>query len=256
MGRRIGAYLIDALLTALIVIPIAFSMFNSKATVDTSGRVTCGAESSSGFETGTSSQFCWTSDGETHYIPEDEASSFTASIYGIAGAVQIANVVILQGLTGASIGKLLTGLRVIRSSTGKRVGIGWAALRWVVGIVDSFCCGIIGLVLANTTKGHRRLGDMAAGTVVVGKNAMGSPPAIPGLTAPIAAPYTYQPGATTAQPGWGTQMPTTPAAPAEAPSAEKPTWDPARNAYIQYDRALSAWMQWDDAAKAWKPISQ
>ncbi|HET8929968.1 MAG TPA: hypothetical protein VFN21_04860, partial [Acidimicrobiales bacterium] len=37
--------------------------------------------------------------------------------------------------------------------------------------------------------------------------------------------------------------------------ADKPTWDDARNAYIQYDSERSEWLEYDDTAKEWKPIS-
>ena len=45
-----------------------------------------------------------------------------------------------------------------------------------------------------------------------------------------------------------------PAAAAAPTSADGPTWDPARNSYVQYDQARGVWMQYDDEAKQWKAL--
>src|SRR5699024_12932 len=50
--------------------------------------------------------------------------------------------------------------------------------------IDTLCFFLPGAILVFTTKGHRRLGDMAAGTFVVSKQAVGTPPHVPGVTAP------------------------------------------------------------------------
>ena len=42
-------------------------------------------------------------------------------------------------------------------------------------IPDSVCFGVVGLITASTTKSHRRVGDMAAGTYVVKKTSVGYP---------------------------------------------------------------------------------
>ncbi len=82
------------------------------------------------------------------------------------------NSVVLAGLAGGSIGKLVTGLRIVKT-TGEKAGILQTFLRTLVGIVDFFLCGLIGLILTLATKGHRRLGDLAAGTLVVRKRDVG-----------------------------------------------------------------------------------
>lgn len=43
---------------------------------------------------------------------------------------------------------------------------------------------------------------------------------------------------------------------ASQPGVDAPTWDTARNTYIQWDHDLEAWMEWDSAAARWVPISQ
>jgi uncharacterized RDD family membrane protein YckC len=69
----------------------------------------------------------------------------------------------------------MTGLTVV-TPTGQRIGFGRALGRWAVFAVDGplsfFLCGII---TSSVSSGHRRLGDMAAGSYVVGKADAGHP---------------------------------------------------------------------------------
>ncbi len=284
VGRRIGAYAIDSLLIGLLFFAAIYPLFMSASTEIPSEGVTC---SSSTFENNSPSSpsdreidspFCFQIGDSVRYIPKDDSGAFTGQFYGIGFGLAALNLVVVQGLTGASIGKLLLGLRVIRQD-GSKAGIGWAALRWVLLYVDGFCCFLPGLILVFTTKGHRRLGDMAASSFVVRKEAVGTPPQVPGITA-AAWPMPnqgFQPqgqawgtGQGTPGTGWsppgqgGAWPPTSPPASASAstgdpsamPGADAPTWDAARNAYIQYDHDLAAWMQWSDATNSWQPIDQ
>lgn len=292
VGRRIGAYVIDVVLMAVLSLAIIYPMFDSAAKTAPSSEVECDSgsdldddsfDSSPSFRTEIRSSVCFEVGDEVRYIPDGESGSFIATSYGIGFGFQILNLVLLQGLTGASVGKLVLGLRVIRKD-GRTANVGWAALRWLVLLVDAFCCVLPGLLLVFLTKGHRRLGDMAAGTFVVRKESVGTAPQVPGVTSPDAWPVVPQQGYGAAPGGWpagpsapggpgaaggwsappstgqqGTWAPGgtgTPPAPGTTPTGEGPTWDAARNAYIQYDRDRSAWVQWDDATKAWRPIDQ
>jgi uncharacterized RDD family membrane protein YckC len=82
---------------------------------------------------------------------------------------------LMEGLAGATLGKLMTGLRVV-TPEGAKCGLGRALVRWLVFAVDGpltlFICGI---VTSSVSAGHRRLGDMAAGTYVIGKADVGRP---------------------------------------------------------------------------------
>jgi uncharacterized RDD family membrane protein YckC len=152
------------------------------------------------------------------------------------------NTVVLQGLKGGTVGKLAVGLRVVRED-GSNAGIGACILRTIVGIADGQC--FIGLILMCTTKGHRRLADMAARTFVIDRAHVGRPVLIPGLTAP-AAMYGYGYGYGYGPPGQGYAPP--------PPTPDAPRWDPDRDTYIQYDRSTSAWVQWDAEQGQWVPI--
>jgi hypothetical protein len=155
----------------------------------------------------------------------------------------------------------VTGIRTVRDD-GRPPGLLKALVRWLLWIVDGFpyVLPLVGFITALTTVGHRRVGDMAAGTYVVRSSAAGSPVVVPGLTAPP-PPAGYAPGvpwATTtppppaaswgaAPPGPGTPVPG-PAAPAAPPG---PQWDEARGTYIQWDPAQGAWLQWDEGPRTW-----
>ena len=269
VGRRIGAYAIDVVLmvalTAAAIVPIFLSALETAP----AGTFDCGTNSSFNNDTTfdesprtNEPSFCFEDNDRVRYIPVGDENSMTASFYGIAFGIQALNLVVLQGLTGASLGKLMVGLRVIRQD-GRKAGIGWAALRWVLLFIDSICFFLPGIILVFVTKGHRRLGDMAASSFVVRKESVGTQPQVPGVTGP-SWPVGGQPGyqgwvspPTNAQPGtWAPGGTNAPADQSGASSPDGPTWDADRNAYIQYDRDRGAWGQWDDEAKTWRPIDQ
>ncbi len=201
--------------------------------------------------------------------------------------------IVYQGLLGASLGKLAMGLRIVKSD-GSLAGIGPSAIRTVLWVVDAITCGlpVVGGILMLTTTGHRRVGDMGAGTYVVPQAQVGHPVILPGQPGwgtyqqvgpplgaypmgqpgqpPMGPPAAQAPWAPTTPGGPQTTPPTTPGGPPTAPpmapptapsagsadyEADKPIWDDARHAYIQYDSARGAWLEFDDRVQQWKPIS-
>lgn len=75
--------------------------------------------------------------------------------------------VLVQGLSGVTFGKALTGVRCV-TRTRHKPGIGRALLRTLLWVIDLIQIVLpLGFILATFTKGHRRVGDMAAGTFVV-----------------------------------------------------------------------------------------
>jgi len=73
---------------------------------------------------------------------------------------------LMEGLWGRTPGKWLTGIRVVRMDLSKP-GFGWAALRNLVRPVDAVLWYLVGLLFVGLTQRWQRLGDMAAGTIVV-----------------------------------------------------------------------------------------
>ena len=267
MGRRIFAYVIDGFIGFIIIaalfVPIAEAKadtqtFSSNAAAsDYCGEInerTFGTDGSGGsFESDWTpgrafpddSVLCLPLGTTTYRYTGADVNSISNQLQLISLVATGLNLLVLQGLTGASVGKFATGVRVVRED-GSTVGFGWNLLRWLLLFVDSFCFALVGLITAFSSKGHRRVGDMAASTFVVGKAAVGSPIQVPGMTTPYpATAWPPTPGQAGYQPQQSFPTP-----------VDGPTWDNARNTYIQYDREVGAWVQWDDIAKAWRPIDQ
>lgn len=84
--------------------------------------------------------------------------------------VTIGYYALLEGYRGQTVGKMLFGLEVIRDDTGAVPGPKAAALRAVMLLLaDAQFFGIVGLAAILLTERRQRIGDMAAGTLVVRK---------------------------------------------------------------------------------------
>ncbi len=248
MGRRIGAYIVDAILGTIVSV-FAFLAIADSRDVDADP---CRFEDSP--------TLCFYADGTAYFAEGGDAGAIIAISVGFWLFLGW----IVQGLTGATPGKGIFGLRVVRQDTGELAGLTKCFGRTALWVIDGqpFGFPLVGLITGAVTKGHRRVGDMAARTLVVSAGAVGQPPFVPGLTAPpgtaATTPY-FPPGAGGPPPGTPYYPQGPPAAPPVQPEpdgVEAPKWDPDRNAYIQWDPELEAWMQWDEMAQEWKPISR
>jgi uncharacterized RDD family membrane protein YckC len=122
---------------------------------------------------------------------EVSGSSFTFSLRGwpflVWAALWLAYFVILEATAGGTVGKLALGIRV-RSAAGDRVGVGASLVRNLLRVVDAFPYVIpylVGAIAAWTSPERRRLGDRAAGTVVIRVGADATePPSIPAPPTP------------------------------------------------------------------------
>lgn len=96
------------------------------------------------------------------------AAGSSAETIGIVIAVAVAglNLGVLAGLTGKTIGKWATGLRVQRTN-GDEPGLGRALLRHFVGYPLSFLTLGLGFLLATLSTRGRALHDLIADTIVV-----------------------------------------------------------------------------------------
>jgi uncharacterized RDD family membrane protein YckC len=210
LGRRIAAFLIDALITLAVFVAV-LALTKSHSYIKAPGGA-CQSLRDRGFS-GECLQL-----GSRVYTWK--AGGFAAGWLVSLGA-SIANNVLLQGSGGASVGKLILGLRVVDAG-GQICGIGRAFVRWLLLIVDVLFCGLVGLVTASVTHPHRRVGDMAGGTYVVGVDDVGRQ--IEAAKPAPAYQYGYgqpDPGAWTppggVAPGWGGPQP-------GQPPAAPPTW--------------------------------
>ena len=213
IGRRIVAYLIDGVLLFAVTVAIALATKHQAFTGAPSGA--CQTLRDNGFSGSCiqlgSRVYIWKGGGQLAY-------------WGLSALAGILDLVVLQGLTGASLGKFIMSLRVV-DAQGAPCGVGRAFVRWLLLIVDGFCF-IVGLLVTVLTHPHRRIGDMAAGTYVVGASSAGQP--VVGGGAPPAYQYGYpQPGAAgwsppgaapPPGPGWGTTPPPAWGAPPPPPA--------------------------------------
>lgn len=261
-GRRCVAALLDA---ALVLIPVIMLITSSFEYLE-GDNITVGGEPATGAEfcdafLDQEGGFCVDAEDidERVYFSDEDTGASTALYWGLT----VMLLVILQGFTGWTPGKLVLGIRCVQED-GRACGVLKALVRWLLWTVDGFpyFLPLVGFIVGLTTVGHRRVGDMAAKTFVVRRAAMGSPIVVPGLTAPPppagyagtwGAPPPDQAGATT---GWAS--PTPPITPTTTqpttPGTDAPQWDEARGTYIQWDPTQGAWMQWDEARKAWSRI--
>jgi hypothetical protein len=232
MGRRVVAVLIDAGIVlgppvALVTSSLEYIEEDDLDRLGVDGADFCERHLDS---TGTNEVCIESPDGRVYYGDPGVAPFITL------WTTAVVMYVLLQGLTGWTIGKLLAGIRVVRED-GTRPGLLKALVRWVFWIVDGLpyvLPGVVAFITGLTTVGHRRVGDMVAKTFVVRASAAGQPVAVPAPS--LAAPMTGQP---------------IPPPPSAVPG---PQWDEARGTYIQWDPEAMAWMQWDDATKAWNRV--
>jgi uncharacterized RDD family membrane protein YckC len=92
--------------------------------------------------------------------------------------VTLVAVSLLEGLWGRTPGKWLTGIRVARTDL-SRPGFGMAALRNLIRPLDAVQWYLVALLTLGLTRRWQRLGDLAAGTVVVRNRSVAPPQADP-----------------------------------------------------------------------------
>ncbi len=295
-GRRCSAYIIDFIIL-LVVVVIAISSF---ATLEEFDDPDSAAEVCREFEDLKADDLCFNVESSVFVLEADAIGYIAILVIAVAAL----NSVIISTITGGSLGKLAVGIRVVDKSTFERTGFLKHLLRWILLIVDTFpwflLVPLTGLILGLASRGHRRVGDFAAGTLVVEKRHVGRPALVPGVNeaavSPVGLPGLWDPPVQPppTQPPPTQPPPTEPIAPepiAEQPTTaahpepdtsgvhephaggtpepdlagqaqgaqpgvDAPTWDTARDTYIQWDHDLEAWMEWDESQGRWIPISQ
>jgi uncharacterized RDD family membrane protein YckC len=172
LWRRIFAYVIDAALGTLIALAVAGALGD----VDTADARRCPDQLPD-------DRLCVDLTSGTGDDDDEQILLIDTSAVLIAAGAWlvwvVANNVLLQGTTGATVGKFVTGARVVRPDGG-RPGIGKALVRTLLLIIDTISLILpLGLWVAMFSRGHRRIGDMAAGTYVVKARYAGRPVVLP-----------------------------------------------------------------------------
>jgi len=144
MGRRLGAFVIDVLIMSVVVVLLAVLLLGLPAMASD------------------------TNDPDNNVMFSTAYLAFLALTFVFSLAYQIA----LVALRGATPGKMILGMRIVRTEDGQVPGWIPAILRWLIPFIGSFVCGIGQIVVYLSPffdSSGRRQGwhDMAAKTVVI-----------------------------------------------------------------------------------------
>jgi uncharacterized RDD family membrane protein YckC len=208
VGKRVAAFIIDGLI-AFAISAIAWFALTTKI----SG--TC--PSSGGGVT---------INGDCRgFLVGQEGKQTTWYVISIVASLLI--YVVLPGLRGVSPGKAMMGIKLVNAD-GRPPGVLRAFLRYILWVVDAFPYIIpylTGFIVALNSQRNQRVGDMAAGTFVIDKNAAQVPTA--------AASPQFAPTAGWSAPPAGAPVPAPPPQPAEQQKAD---WypDPHGQARLRY----------------------
>ncbi len=141
VGRRIGAALIDVLLMFLLFVIVGLALGEGES-----------------------------SDGNASITLEN--GEFLLYL-----ALMLLYYFATEAAWGQTVGKRLLGLTVV-SADGSPAGAGAIAVRTLLRLVDTLpFLYLLGLIVMLLTERKQRIGDLAAGTVVVAARAPASPPA-------------------------------------------------------------------------------
>ena len=221
IGRRILAFIIDGILMWAIIIAVGAALAKSYTNAPTDA---CSILRGQGISAPT----CFQTGSHVYVLNGGQ----TGTLWLLGIGVWLLNYTILQGATGASVGKFMLGLRVVNAE-GQVCGMGRAFVRSLLLIVDEFFCFLVGLITVNVTHPHQRVGDLVAKTYVVAASDVGIQ-----IAAPVAA--TAATWGQPAAPAWGQpQQPAWPPAQQTAP----PVWGQPATAPPPYGEpaAQPAW---------------
>lgn len=167
LWRRLAAYVIDGIAGGLIalVVLLAFADFDTLDADD------CPDDLPGG-------RVCLDAPTDDDTVTLADSGALVAAA-GLAFGWVLLNDVLIQGVTGATTGKFITGIRTVRPD-GRRPGLGRALARTLMLVIDGISLILpLGAWVALFSRGHRRLGDMVANTYVVDSRYAGSPVTVP-----------------------------------------------------------------------------
>jgi uncharacterized RDD family membrane protein YckC len=172
LGRRYAAFLIDAVICTVVFLLLFFAFATERTPTETLRLPGCHLDVND-------SSRVQCDNRAVIQINDTVYEANGAPFFGLAALFTFLYFAVVEGRFGGSLGKQLTGTRVV-TEAGSRIGIPRSIVRWLLFAVDGplslFLCGII---TSAVSRGHRRLGDMAANTYVVGREDTDRPVVIP-----------------------------------------------------------------------------
>ena len=228
IGRRILAWIVDAVILGAVMVLAAILYFQASAPPE-------------GFAT-TREQ-------------EAFAEAFVFDLYPVwivTGLAYALVRILLVGLYGWSPGKLFLGLRVV-GWDGRPPGFGKAAIReFAVWLLDSFLgCfyWLVGLGFMLGSRGHRQPADFAARTYVIDSVYLGR------LIMVTQGKTRVGPESVRADEAEELLRSSGLPVPPPGKRMTEPFFDKGRDTYVVYSKKEDAWMQFEKSTKSWKPLS-
>ncbi len=144
-GKRVGAYLIDALISVVALIPYFIGI---------------------GIAAGSS-----TTDPATGQLTMDDGSAGIVAILSLISAVLslayfIWNYCLKQGRSGYTIGKGVLGIKLVKAETGQPIGAGMSFVRYLAHIIDALPC-YLGFLWPLWDSKRQTFADKIIGTYVI-----------------------------------------------------------------------------------------
>jgi uncharacterized RDD family membrane protein YckC len=177
VGRRVGAFLIDLLVLGAINAVLFFPFASTDKEIV--------QKVLSGDLDPNSSTYVNLTFGGTQYslVGGGAALFFLLSI-----ATWFLYTVVLPGRTGATAGKAVVGVRVVKDDGTLPAGIARNLVRQLLWIIDGIAFYLVGFITAKVSSRNQRVGDMLAKTLVVKKEFAGGTAAAPGIPGAAEAP--------------------------------------------------------------------
>ena len=151
VGRRVAAFILDGIIVGVVNFALLIVVAAAGGTAETSG-----------------SSFSVNVEG-----------GVAALYYLLAFAISIGYFVVWQGRSGATVGKRVMDLRLVKDDGSEEPpGPGRALARWLLFVADGFPYFIpylTGFIVALASKRNQRIGDMVASTLVIRRDP--TPPA-------------------------------------------------------------------------------
>jgi len=101
--------------------------------------------------------------------PANWSGSLPALPSVLYGVIVVLYYILLEGYFGQTVGKMVLGIKVVREDNGQVPGLGGAAIRTLLRIVDGLFSYLVAFIAVLISGKNQRLGDMAAHTLVVRK---------------------------------------------------------------------------------------
>lgn len=104
-------------------------------------------------------------------VASEGSASVNASLPAVPTLVYIALIalyyILLEGYLGQTLGKMLFSIKVVREDNGELPGLRAALIRTLLRLVDGLFSYLVAFVSVLISSENKRLGDMAAHTLVV-----------------------------------------------------------------------------------------